>query len=495
MGITYKLLPKIKDFIIEQKKKQPNLSCRKAKALIEKKFKAAVSKSSINSLFKQSGLSNPIGRTRKRRRSLIEAGGLGSILLKAIDQLLGGSILISEAIKNRAPNLADYSLLEGALYLPLFKTTDAGELGVDSGQAINSYVNDLQGVTALAPDILKVISDIFKEVWFIRVTFSDNSVQYLDGQLRTVWSTPHIPYDFSLTLCKSKSYIESYLQDNSPLILFTAPGYDIPTREFFDFMLAQEGSRNKIAKLTLYGNKMEELDSTRLSYDKKYFIFGLWPWQFEKYRVVDIYSGFNRTYFEPKQEDFYIADMNITLTQPKINQRVTLRGCALKRNLAGKVNLLIVTNIPQEKLTTEQLTKLYLNRWPNVEEGFMDYSRKIELFTYTGSSRKGFSTESLILKGKELPDIKGVLDYYLRGVDLYLRWYFLPAEYENLDFSTMKERFYDLGARIKAKKDFELVSFILPKGYSFQKDLAYACQRLNEKDIILPEGKRLWFTL
>lgn len=509
MGVTYKLLPQIKAFIIEQKKRDPRLSCRKLSSLISKKFLINLSKSSINSMIKQAGLSSPIGRRRKVRRGLAEAKGLGCFLLKAVDMYLGGSFYLNEIIKNKLSNRQDPYLLETLLYLPLFKIgLDDQNIPLNSGlwslvgrsytsQFILSYLDELQAVKTLPLDILKAISDIFKEVWFIKITLSDNSLLYLDGELRTVWSTPNIPYDFSSTIYKSKGYINNYLNEDLPLIFFTAPGYDIPTKEFFDFLMVQDGLQRKMVKITLYGNKMEELETIRFSdSNKRYYIFGLWPWQFERYRKIKINDEFKAIYLEPLQEDFYIAEAEIALTQPKINQRVTLRGCVLKKSRVGKVNLIIATNKPPDKASLEDIVYSYLNQWPEPEKIFSDFSHKIELFTYTASSRKVFSIESLTLKPSDLLDVKEVLDCYLRCLDLFLRWRILPYEYEELDFSTTKQRFYDLKARIRVKKYYQLVSFILPQDYPFQKDLGLACSRLNEKEITLSDNKaRLWFRI
>jgi len=102
MGVIHKLKPDIKDYIIASKKNNPDLSCRKLSAVILGKFQMKLSKSTINSLFKVSGLSMPVGRRRKvRRRTALEAKGLGAVLLKAADCLIGGSIRISDLIRGR----------------------------------------------------------------------------------------------------------------------------------------------------------------------------------------------------------------------------------------------------------------------------------------------------------------------------------------------------------------------------------------------------------
>ncbi len=62
MGVVHKLRPELIEFVVEQKKLDKNLSCRKIAALVQDKFKFKLSKSSANSILKQAGLSMPAGR-------------------------------------------------------------------------------------------------------------------------------------------------------------------------------------------------------------------------------------------------------------------------------------------------------------------------------------------------------------------------------------------------------------------------------------------------
>ncbi len=71
MGVVYKLKPEVINFILEQKKDSPTLSCRKLTALVLDNFKIELSKSSINAIIKDAGLSAPIGRTPKKKRQHI----------------------------------------------------------------------------------------------------------------------------------------------------------------------------------------------------------------------------------------------------------------------------------------------------------------------------------------------------------------------------------------------------------------------------------------
>ena len=64
MGVTYKIKQEIIDFIIQKKRSDPSLSCRKLTAILDDTFHIEVSKSSINAVLKGSSLSSPVGRTR-----------------------------------------------------------------------------------------------------------------------------------------------------------------------------------------------------------------------------------------------------------------------------------------------------------------------------------------------------------------------------------------------------------------------------------------------
>lgn len=586
MGVIYKLKAEIKDFILEKKKADPNLSCRKFSALILEQFQAQVSKSSINLVFKEAGLSLPVGRRRKKRRrrpeiiakpaeeiKLIaapievptellvgpeikaeapieaearreedvskaeeqraaeeeeriaretalkaerekwarlaeeerkakeaaekppeapveakveapaETEATGIILLKSADSLVGGTYYINEAIKGqlKSSGLELLSKIEALLY---------------GSSDMSSFLNELQEVRALPFAIFRIISSVFQEVRYVKVNLSDADSFYLDGQLHTVWSTPQLPCDFSTTIYNIKSYINKYFKESKPFVLFMAPGYETPTKEFFDFISGLESEEKQISNLTLYGNKFEEIEVIPVETAKRRsFVFGLWPWQFGQFRrVIKAIGEFKPFNFEPLKKDFYLADVDIELSQPTVNRSVTLKGCVLKTSLNEKIRLVILSNLGFEG-AKEELAGLYLSHWPNLEEAFQDFSRKIELFTYTANSQHFFSLESLGFDRENSSDIKALFDYYLKALDLYVRWHFLPAGYENKDFPTINEHFYSLKAQVKQEKNNLQTTFQPASGYPYLKDLAYACRRVNEKEVIFPDGKQLWLAV
>jgi hypothetical protein len=421
----------------------------------------------------------------------------GLVILKAADYLAKGSYYISEVLKNRL-NLQNTDILsntEALLYLPFFNFKVDSELCALvnkelSQEEISSYLHMLEGVKTLPIEVFRIIANIFQEVRCLKVYLSDGSVFYLDGQGHTVWSTSHTPYDFSATIYNVKSYINRYFQEDKPLVLFMAPGYDVPTEEFFNFILGWDGQNKEINKIVLYSNKLAEMEVISVAQAKKRpFIFGLWPWQFAAYRKVKSNGEFRPFSFEPLKLNLYLAEIELELSQPNINKKVTIKGCILKNSPTDKTRVVVLSNLFSQGLSTDEVVSLYLNHWPNLEESFQDFSRKTELFTYTADSQSYFSKEDFIFD-KDASQAKGAFfQEYLKVLDEYVRWHFLPRGYETKDFPAVKERFYNLKGSIRKGKGSALIT--LPG----EKDLQYACRRINEKEVIFSPQERLWLAV
>ncbi len=511
MGVIHKLEPEVIDFILAKKTADSGLSCRQISALISDKFQITLSKSSVNYLVKNAGMSSVIGRRRKSPRqkkilpanilapmalpSLIqtkpalplkpESGYTGAILLRAADFLFGGSINAAQAIQNRLnrtkENLSAFT--EEAIYMPLKKIPE---------NSVISYLNELKQIKGLGQETLKVFRDTLQQVRCIRLSVSENSNLYLDGQLHTIWSTPHIPYSFSAPMHNIKERLGRLTKGAAPFVFFMAPGYDSPTKEFFDFILELNSPEKRILRFTLWGNKLEELQNVDAEKNSKLsFIFGLWPWQFIEYRKTGKIGEFRQLNYAAIKDSLYIADIEVELTQPKTKQTIVLKGAALKRNPAGKTELIILSNMPDGK-PAQEIVKTYLSCWPNLEEAFRDYSRKVELFTYAANAQESFPPEEIFLKENAAEDIKNIFEDYLKALDLFIRMRILPYDHRNNDFPTDVKRFYGLSARLEQKEDFLLATFIPPAGYPFLKDLEYACRRINEKQIIWENNKQLY---
>lgn len=504
MGVIYKLKSDVKDYIINQKQSDPDLSCRKLAVFIFSKFQLKLSKSSINAVMKEAELSMPVGRRHKAKRGIAEAAGLGVILLKAADSLLGGSLRIADAVRGKIGS-KDSDILaktEYLIYNSLFDLSEKAHMESKlpvwaiinkrfNRADIDSYLIEMQQVKELSADLHRIITELFQEVRCFKLTSASGEAVYLDGQMHSVWPTQNIPYNFSTTLYDANSCVNKTILGEEPLILFTAPGGETPGKEIFDF-ISKFSSENAFSNLTLVGNRHDDLGIQALeNLKKKSFIFGLWPWQFPAFRKAKIADHFTKFYFEPLKKDFYIAEAEISLLQPITNKSFTLKGCALKTSISENIKLVILSSFSANEVKIEDLAGLYLNRWPNLEETYQDFTRKCELFTYSASLRPHFSMHRLDWSIDSAQDLSSLFNYYLHMLDLYVKWQFLPAGYEKRAFSITNEQFYSQKARLKKRKNHLFASFQPPHEYLFSKDLDYACRRINEREVII-DGKRLW---
>ena len=62
MGVVYKLKADVVDFVVQQKRQNPQISCRSLTTIINEAFRIKISKSSVNAILKKAKLSSPIGR-------------------------------------------------------------------------------------------------------------------------------------------------------------------------------------------------------------------------------------------------------------------------------------------------------------------------------------------------------------------------------------------------------------------------------------------------
>lgn len=587
MGIVHKLKPEVRDFIIEQKKANPSLSCRSLTILVLEKLGVKVSKSSVNSIFQEVGLSLPVGRRPKKKKHKVEALGerikfvlqlagpvkaaelaqpvlsqveeqrrkleeeelkrreeerithdealklekekwatlaeqelktkqleakeevvhqedefahcavlpserecSGAILLNALDYLVGGSKQINEIICKRTgknPEAA-IGLTRAIIFKPLFGNDLNGLWALIGKQytqdKLDKYLAQVEQIKTIKLDISHIISNVFNEARSVKMHFMNGNIIYLDGQLYTTWFNPYSPYDFSDTVYSLKNYLNKYFFEEHPLVLFTAPGYDMPPKEFF-LLLQNFGSiSDGPDALVLYGNKLEELENISLSREnKRSLIFGLWPWQYTAYRKVKKIGEFNLVHVDSIGRDLYLADIEVALIQPSLKQSITVKGCALKNSPGEKTRLAILSS--NDKFgSLDSLAGVYLSHWPNLEESFQDFSRKIELFTYTGNSQRHFSAEIM--------ETDGILAGYLKSLDAYLRWHFLPAGYEDRDFASTSERFYKLQAKLTCAKNKVMVKLQAQAGYQFIKDLDYLNHRFNERQISLGDNQLIF---
>lgn len=426
----------------------------------------------------------------------------GVILLQALDGLIGGSKKFNEAIAKEmgvAPESIS-NLTEAVIFRSLFGKENMDLCNLTGQQypfeKLDNYSAQIQQLKNIKSELLKILPGIFTEARGVKIHFIDGNEIYLDGQLHTSWPTQNIPYDFSSSLYELKNNLNMYFGIGTPLVLFSAPGYDVAPKDFFN-LLINLGSTDKYPdNLTLFGSNLEELGKISLDNKNNHsFVFGLWPWQFTSSRKVKKIGEFSLRRIEGIDKDFYLADIEIDLLQATTNQIISLKGSAIKVSLTEKIRL-VVLNSSKEPMALDKLAGIYLKRWPNLDEAFHDFSRKTELFAYVSSAQKSFSKDGW---GTEIDnqaptlELDAILAKYIKILDAYLRWYFLPSAYVDKNLSFTKEHLYKIPVKLITGKNKITAQIQVKPADQFLKDTEYLMRRLNERQINLAAGVSVHF--
>ncbi|MDD5119828.1 MAG: hypothetical protein PHR84_00760 [Candidatus Omnitrophica bacterium] len=425
----------------------------------------------------------------------------GLIFFKALDCLMGCSKEINAAICKELGQPPDdfLNLTETLIFRSLFDNDNIPEFwGLIAKpyprEKLDNYSAQVRQIKNIQPDIVKIISAAFTEARGAKVHLADGDIINLDGQLHSTWPTKNIPYDFSSSIYELKNNLNKYFTLGQPLVLFSAGGYDIPSKDFFGLLLNGSSAGKCPANVTLFGNNLEELQSMPLNDRKKLsLIFGLWPWQFTSSRKVKKIGDFELKHIEAINQDLYLAEVEIDLLRAALNQSITLKGCAVKTAQAEKIRMVILSSDPQP-LDLAQLAEAYLGCWPNFEEAFHDFSRKIELFAYNNNTQKFFPKDSFEAKLMEPGvELEKIFVTYIKMLETYLRWHFFPAEYREKDNLATSDLFYGLPLKLEVGQSGVVVKVEVAKEYQFLKDLEYLICRLNERQIRLTNSRRLCF--
>jgi hypothetical protein len=426
---------------------------------------------------------------------------LGAIMLKALDCLLGGSkginAVISRGIKGKPED--SLNLTEALIFKSIFSKDDFSALGDLIGvqyskDKLNNYYAQIKQITDIGSDTAKIISNVFTEAKGVKVHFIDGSIIHLDGQLHSSWPATRFPGDFSNTVYSLKNNLNKHFLQGIPLVLLAPPGYEILPKDFFNLLLNLGSKDNYPDSLALFGNQLETLDKISLTSENRcVLVFGLWPWQFTSSRKVKRIGDFSLKHIQEIDRDLYLGEIEIDLFRASSNQILSFKGCAVKTDLKEKISLVIL-NSAEQVMSLDELAGIYLSRWSNFEEAFQDFSRKIELFTYASTEQKFFSGNSFGTNtAGSAMELSEIFVNYIKILDAYLRWHFLPAGYTEKDFSSTSEYFYKLPVKLIASQSRIRARTLVSQDYRFLKDLEYLHCRLNERQINTTNGKMFWF--
>jgi hypothetical protein len=512
MGIVYKITKEIQDFIISQKKSNPSLSCRALSNLVQQSFQAAISKSAINLVLKNNGLSSGVGRkpkTRDKKEYLsIDIDCAGAFLLKGIEEQLSLSVILRQFSRNAFPRLNSKTLEyknNVALYWPVFCPEGLDKLNAYAGpglwqlasagrkfskSSIIKYLDKIEELDIVA-NIIKGLELGEEYVYFWAMHPKQGQPFYIDPGCHLIWLKPKgIPASYSLPIIKAEDLARDLLFNNKPLVLLSSLPYKPLSNELAAFLSAwsaDSGNQIKaVSFLDANGAELSRID--KIPTRRRDFIFAGLPWQLAQLQLKYLKREPNPLKIDLFADEFLLESTEIDFLQPIENKHVKLRIIALL-SLASQPRLYLVTNIPATEKSAAEVALTYLNRWPYLEESFENMLKKIELINYPQLA-KGYNISNINKLGSILPKEKvsfqRLLMHSLEHLNNLCQSRFFPLSYQKaLTFSEMRARFYNLPGRVTQTDDLLHIFINYPANFSWQEDLIYACQRFNEDNCFI----------
>lgn len=521
MGIVHKLLPKIRDFIISQKQANPKITCRKLSRVIQSKFKAYISKSSVSAVLKEANLSSGVGRPGKtaifkpEKPQILD--NLGTIFLAAADLETGLINAITKFICTKLPGIDSRSLKkrnEILTFLPAFGMPHLQDLQQYSGGGLWSLIGykykypylwreieKMPNIQPIADDIVKEIEHCLKSVDYLKITLSHGDAFYLDPQFRTIWQNQNMPMELSLNISKTMSYIDRlFIRNADPIVLQFGPDFKSMPNYFLDFIFSLEARPQKrIIKISLYSDS-QEIERFTLgpeSTQRRNFIIGFLPEQISRSISSRAWDFKKIMLDEPAKQDLYADSSEIDITQDNNIQSVILNICPIKQNLYQEPDLYLLTNYSAREKPLQDLIRLYFQRWPGYPAKF-EYAKpsartvKKQAFSYSNIL---YNNKLDIVPGRA--DLSWLYSISLEMLNQYAKALFFTQGYAGFDFHSMRERFYQIPGKISQKSGYLTVElapkpdFIWQRDFIWKEDFKLACKRLNQANVFTPKKERI----
>ena len=522
MGMKYKISEKIKVFILSQKESCSSLSCRKLAALTSVKFKVPVSKSAVNKVIKQAGLSAPVGRRKgvKPLRSLEDSSDMAGgfflaaaevelCLVRQLSQGIFGQDVAPRKIRRIEVNLRTL------LYMPLFDLTvdkldSYDKLGLwklaggrVSSVALRKFIVQIQGRCKYS-DIAKITNKLnFQVADYVHFGLIDGSVFYADPQFKSIWALKKMPKNLHITPYFTVGYIKNTIVESVQPVILLSHGKDMG-QEFLCFISSCRGVDSKnISRAVIHSGEQELQKIAYIPPGPRYFIFGLFGSQQKRHKLRfkaqlkrATISPWVRAFELAQGREYFVCDGEIILSQHVVQQDVKLRAGLLKKRKKDRGGIVLVTNIPREIRSMEDIAGVYLKRWPEPEESFDDMAGSED--SGRTASRTSYVHNVKYHNYNNVNKLNEIFPYLLDNLNIYVQHRYFPAKYGGNSLSRMRREFYTLDGKITSEKGCFLLELFAPRTSpkpAYEQDLLYAARRVNESNasildkrlIILPE--------
>ncbi|MDP8265714.1 MAG: hypothetical protein P9M07_02075 [Candidatus Aceula meridiana] len=553
MGITYKLKKEVVGYILDQKQANSSLSCRKLAEMASEHFHKKISKSSVNSILKQTALSSPIGRRASKKKAPsvfklpeyrkeqlfqkaplhlvetpkiepkapepeIEIGASGSIsamLLKAVQWEVCREPLLSAILSKYSdcPLSREIdSICDALLMMPIFGIRRAEDLSNPEGKSLREFLglsqpfdlvkiskvlNSLQALEKNKIQILLEYSQIFTEIELFRIILENDTELSIDARMNSVWTKDNVHSSGSLPLNKALDFLSrEIVANNSPVILREVSQESFALNLSTMFYAFENVDSFRIKRIELIDGKQEIMTSfDNILNRKRQAIIGLSADQPEIRQLVDDNAqkkSFSLPFFQKN-----VVYQSFQTTMPIVNSShaFSLRGAVFSIEGQPNSRAALITNISEKDASIEQNISSYAKRWINWAQSGDEKKDK-----NPDRAQKSFSLDEKESLGIDCSAFStapfaGIIvkNIVVRLYEL-AQQYFLPPAETKRSFEETCRAFSCLKGLIAKDNNFIKVHLDPPKNSSNWKALQHIAFRVNQAAIFEPlTGQRLLF--
>jgi hypothetical protein len=518
MSNIRKISNEVVKYVIDRKKRNPELSCRKLSLEASEMYKYNISKSSINNIILDNRLSSPVGRRISKYQVLSqEASGCGYAFLLGANYKLGLSSIVARSLRMAHPivglskasieTLSLAWIMSRAFYnvaLDRIANYSKNEIWPLIGRKaargqLQRYLEMFKMMQTVNNNIVTELSSALQDILCLKMTLKNGSMFYLDGQGRTVWREKNMPLNFSVTLNESNSYINDVIFGNEPMVLFSARPEQNLGEEFLDFIFCFDGfiHENQVEKIDLLNIKGVVIKEViNFMPMRRKLIVGVWPWQHKS--IVESASKTPQGIFflEALGLKFPYFESTIKLAQPIGNKEIKLRSIVITDPGSHVARIALWTNIHPDEMKADDVVSVYVRRHHDFEAGHKVLTSAAKEAVYADDY---ITAQKILFGAKDILACRTPDEIFSILVDIlnnFSKKCFFPQACSGWSLLKMREIFYKRSGLIKRDMASDVIFNIFNSNKLQEIDkLDNAALRFNDSCIFEPSGKRFWLSL
>ncbi|MFH1691015.1 MAG: helix-turn-helix domain-containing protein [Candidatus Omnitrophota bacterium] len=518
MKKPYKADKHVRELIVTVKKADKTISCRSLKQKLLKKHGIKISKSTVNQIIREAGLSRPVGRPVSRSfRNAVASKWAGYVFLLGADRLLNFSAKIADILSKIHPEIhhkfetletvCQALILSRAFYnVPFRKMVDyrKEELWQILGRKVNKglfkqFAESFDDLQPVKEQLVKEFSECLHDVFCIKVVLRNDSFYYFDGRLMSVWPNNNMPLDFCVTRDTTMCYIKSYIEGDDPWLIFDAPCEKSleSTVALFVLSFDQPEPDFHIKNLYFIGIKGDTIFSYEPSrWQGKSFIIGVDPVLHLSVSEFSHKAQWRVGYLREMERELWYAETLVEYAQDIANKKVTIRLILVRNKGEDFAQRGIYTNLDANDWDAVRVVEAYLKKCPDFEKSPLLYQNIKKDPIYLDSF---LSMEKIYLEFQKIHNcekLDDILVVFVEILGLFAKKCFFGSVCQGWSLLKMRELFFKRDGYVR--RDLSgLILYKLFYGNMLQDKMLLneAILRFNEQPVFDVDGRKFWLEI